>query len=311
MDAIIASLPTLVAATVRMAVPLLLVGIAELFSERAGLVNIGLDGLMSIGALSGFLAGYFTGSPVVGLVVGAAAGVLINMIYAYCTVTLCVDQVVTGMAINILAPAIATFAYKTAFGDSSTLVQGVQMSAIAIPLLSDIPVIGPALFNQTPLAYAAYLMVPLTAMDFNQFRSGLSYRSVGENPQAAETLGINVVGTKYLACVICGALSGLGGAFLTLCYTSTYADGIVAGRGFIALSAVIFGRWSPLGVLAACGLFGFCDALQIVLQVNVQGAPYQFFQMIPYVVTLVALIILGSKGGSPKANGQPYYRESR
>ena len=233
------------------------------------------------------------------------------MIYAYCTVTLCVDQVVTGMAINILAPAIATFAYKTAFGDSSTLVQGVQMSAIAIPLLSDIPVIGPALFNQTPLAYAAYLMVPLTAMYFNQFRSGLSYRSVGENPQAAETLGINVVGTKYLACVICGALSGLGGAFLTLCYTSTYADGIVAGRGFIALSAVIFGRWSPLGVLAACGLFGFCDALQIVLQVNVQGAPYQFFQMIPYVVTLVALIILGSKGGSPKANGQPYYRESR
>ena len=311
MDALISSMPTLVAATIRMAVPLLLVGIAELFSERAGLVNIGLDGLMSVGALAGFLAGYFTGSPIIGLCVGALAGVVVNMIYAYCTVGLCVDQTVTGMAINILAPAIATFAYKTAFGDSSTLIQGVSMETVAIPLLCDIPVIGPALFNQTPLAYAAYLLVPLSALFFNQFRGGLSFRAVGENPQAAETLGINVIATKYLASVICGALSGLGGAFLTLCYTSTYADGIVAGRGFIALSAVIFGRWTSSGVLAACVLFGFCDALQIVLQVNVQGAPYQFFQMIPYVVTLVALIIFGSKRNGPKANGQPYYRESR
>ena len=310
MDFMVA-LPTIIRAMAMGAVPILLASLGEVFSERAGLVNIGLEGIMAVGAFTAFAVGKVTGNLWVGLLAGMAAGVVVNMIYAFCTVTLCSDQVVTSMAINILAPAIATFAYKTAFGDSSTLVQGVQMGAIAIPVLCDIPVIGPALFNQTPLAYAAYLMVPLTAMYFNQFRSGLSYRSVGENPQAAETLGINVIGTKYLACVICGALSGLGGAFLTLCYTSTYADGIVAGRGFIALSAVIFGRWSPLGVLAACGLFGFCDALQIVLQVNVQGAPYQFFQMIPYVVTLVALIILGSKGGSPKANGQPYYRESR
>lgn len=311
MDGIIASLPNLLATTIRMAVPLLLVGIAELFSERAGLVNIGLDGLMAVGALAGFLAGYFSQNAILGLVVGACAGVIVNMIYAYCTVGLCVDQTVTGMAINILAPAIASFAYKTAFGDSSSLVQGVSMASLDIPLLCDIPVIGDALFRQTPLAYIAYLLVPLSAMFFNQFRSGLSFRSVGENPQAAETLGINVIRTKYLASVICGALSGLGGAFLTLCYTSTYADGIVAGRGFIALSAVIFGRWTSTGVLAACLLFGFCDALQIVLQINVQGAPYQFFQMIPYVVTLVALLIFGSKRNGPKANGQPYFRESR
>lgn len=311
MDAIIASLPTILATTVRMAVPLLLVAVAELFSERAGLVNIGLDGLMSIGALAGFLGGYFTGNPWVGVVTGVVAGVLVNLIYSYCTVELCVDQVVTGMAVNILAPAIATFVYKVVFGDSSTLVQGVQMQTIAIPFLCDIPVIGPAFFNQTILAYAAYLLVPLSAAFFNEFRAGLAFRSVGENPQAAETLGINVMRTKWLACVVCGALAGLGGAFLTLCYTSTYAEGLVAGRGFIALSAVIFGRWTSVGVLAACLLFGFCDALQIVLQVNMPDAPYQFFQMIPYVVTLLALVFFGARNLGPKANGQPYYRESR
>ena len=120
-----------------------------------------------------------------------------------------------------------------------------------------------------------------------------------------------MIRTKYLACVICGALAGVGGGFLTLVYTSTYAEGIVAGRGFIALSAVIFGRWSPLGVLGACMLFGFCDALQITLQVQASGVPYQFFQMIPYVVTLVALLWFGSKQPGPKANGQPYFREQR
>lgn len=303
--------PDILSTTIRMAVPLLFVAIAELFSERAGLVNIGLDGLMAIGALCGFLAGYYTQNPWIGVAVGMLAGIAFNLIYAFCTVTLCVDQVVMGMAINILAPAVATFAYKVAFGDSSTLVQGTQMASVSIPGLSAIPVIGSAFFEQTPLAYLAYLFVPFSAFFFNRFRVGLSFRSVGENPHAAETLGINVIKTKYLACIVCGALAGIGGAFLTLCYTSTYAEGIVAGRGFIALSAVIFGRWLPSGVLSACLLFGFCDALQIVLQIHAQAVPYQFFQMIPYVVTLVALVFFGSRRGGPKANGQPYYREER
>ena len=311
MGTIIAIAPDILSATARMTVPLLLVAIAELFSERAGLVNIGLDGLMSVGALTGFLIGYFSGNPWLGLLAGALAGVVCNLIFAFCTVKLCVDQVVCGMAINILAPAIATFAYKVSFGDSSSLVQGVKMATVSIPVLCDIPVIGPAFFCQTPLAYVAYLLVPISAVFFREFRAGLSYRAVGENPQAAETLGINVIGIKVIACVICGALAGLGGSFLTLCYTSTYAEGIVAGRGFIALSAVIFGRWTSSGVLGACLLFGFCDALQIVLQINMPAAPYQFFQMIPYVMTLAALIVFGSKRNGPKANGQPYYRGQR
>ena len=155
------------------------------------------------------------------------------------------------------------------------------------------------------------LLVVFTSIFFNRTRAGLSYKSVGEHPQAAATLGINVVGVKYLACVICGALAGMGGAYLTTCYSSTYTDGIVAGRGFIALAAVIFGRWSAGGILLACLFFGFCDALQIRLQVSGIAIPYQFFQMIPYVATVVVLSVIGTKQAGPKANGQPYRREQR
>ncbi len=311
MNALIVAIPAIVATSVRMATPLLFTTLGELFSERAGMVNIGLDGLMAIGALVGFLVGYVTGAPWLGVIAGAAAAVVVNLIYAYCTIELMADQVVYGMAINILAPALATFIYKVAFANSTALIQGVQMPTVAIPLLSSIPVIGPALFNQTLLGYLAYLLVPLAWWFFSRTHRGLDYRAVGENPKAAESLGIDVIRTKYLACILCGALAGMGGAFLTLCYTSTYAEGIVAGRGFIALSAVIFGRWTAGGTLGACLLFGFCDALQITLQVQVPGVPYQFFQMIPYLVTLVALLWFGAKQLGPRANGQPYFREQR
>lgn len=298
--------------TIRMATPILLVALAELYSERAGLVNIGLDGIMSIGALIGFLVGYMTGNPFLGIVAGAAAGVAVNMIYAFCTITLCAEQIVYGMAINIFAPALASFLYRSYFEDTSQVIQGISMKAMPIPLLSDIPIVGPIFFNHSILVYFAYILVPVTAIFLNKTKAGLNFKAVGEYPKAAETLGINVVRQKYLASVICGALAGIGGAYLTVCYTSTYSEGVVAGRGFIALSAVIFGRWMPSGVLAACLLFGFCDAIQIRLQLLIPGTPYQFMQMIPYLCTLFALTVFGlKKGGGPKANGQPYLREER
>lgn len=297
--------------TIRMATPLLLVALAELYSERAGLVNIGLDGIMSIGALIGFLVGYVMGNPFLGILAGAAAGILVNMIYAFCTITLCAEQIVYGMAINIFAPALASFIYRAYFADTSTVVQGVSMKPVAIPLLSQIPIIGDLFFNHSVLVYFAYLLVPLTSVFLNKTKAGLNFKAVGEYPKAAETLGVNVIRQKYLASTICGALAGIGGAYLTLCYTSTYSEGIVAGRGFIALSAVIFGRWMPGGVLAACLLFGFCDALQIRLQLLSPGTPYQLLQMIPYICTLVVLIVFGIKKSGPKANGQPYFREER
>lgn len=310
MDFMVA-LPTIIRAMAMGAVPILLASLGEVFSERAGLVNIGLEGIMAVGAFTAFAVGKVTGNLWVGLLAGMAAGVVVNMIYAFCTVTLCSDQVVTSMAINILAPAVALFGYNLFVGSNHDNATGAQMPSIAIPGLSDIPIIGNGLFNQSLLAYLAFLLVPVVWFFFKRFRAGLSFRSVGENPQAAETLGINVVRVKYVACIVCGALAAAGGAFLTICYTPIYTDGIVAGRGFIALATVIFGRWSAVGVMLASLLFGFFDGLNVALQASFQSAPVMFFKMIPYIFTIVALMFFGSKHGGPKANGKPYFRESR
>ena len=304
-------LSNLILAGVRMATPLIFLALAELYSQRSGLVHIGLEGLASIGSLVGFLVSLITGSPLLGMAAGAAAGILVNMIYAYATITLCAEQIVYGMAINIFAPALAAFIYRVYFGAGSELVQVALMETVAIHGLKDIPFLGPLLFDQTPMVYLAYALVIFTAIYFNKTKSGLNFKAVGEHPKAAATLGINVIGVRYAASVICGALAGMGGAYLTTCYTTTYVDGNVAGRGFIALAAVIFGRWSAGGVLLACLFFGFCDALQIRLQVGSFGVPYQFFQMIPYLATVVVLGIIGMRKAGPKASGKPYRREER
>ena len=301
----------LILAGVRMATPLIFLALAELYSQRSGLVHIGLEGLASIGSLAGFLVSLVTGSPLLGMAAGAAVGILVNMIYAYATITLCAEQIVYGMAINIFAPALAAFIYRVYFGAGSELVQVALMQTVAIPGLKDIPFLGPLLFDQTPMVYLAYALVIFTAIYFNRTKSGLNFKAVGEHPKAAATLGINVIGVRYAASVICGALAGMGGAYLTTCYTTTYVDGNVAGRGFIALAAVIFGRWSAGGVLLACLFFGFCDALQIRLQVGSFGVPYQFFQMIPYLATVVVLGVIGMRKAGPKASGKPYRREER
>ena len=178
------------------------------------------------------------------------------------------------------------------------------MRGIGIPSLKDIPFFGDLLFNQTPMVYIAFALAIFTSIFFNKTRAGLNYKAVGEHPQAAATLGIPVVRIKYLSCVICGALSGIGGTYLTTCYSSTYSQGNIAGRGFIALAAVIFGRWTGGGVVAACLFFGFCDALQIRLQVGSFGVPYQSFQMLPYLATIIALTAIGSKQAGPKTSGK-------
>lgn len=296
---------------VRMATPILIVALAELYSERAGLVNIGLDGIMAFGSLVGFLVCYITGDPYLGILAGAAGGVLINMVYAFCTVTLGAEQIVYGMAINIFAPALASFIYKIYFGINSSLASATLMSPAPIPLLSKIPVLGNVLFNHTPIVYLAYLLVPTTYVFLNKTKAGLNFKAVGEFPKAAESLGINVIRQKYIACIICGALAGIGGAYLTTCYISTYSDGVVSGRGFIALSAVIFGRWMPGGVLMAALLFGFTDALQLRMQVMSPNTPFQLLAMIPYLCTLFVLAFFGIKKAGPKANGKPYFREER
>ena len=289
----------IILSSVRMATPLIFLALAELYSQRAGLVHIGLEGLASIGSLVGFLVSLITGSPMLGVLAGAAVGILVNMIFAYATVTL-------------FAPALAAFIYRVYFGAGSELVQVGLMNTLSgsLGITSDNFLVR-LLLDQTPMVYLAYGLVIFTVIYFNRTKSGLNYKAVGEYPKAAATLGINVIGVKYLACVICGALAGIGGAYLTTCYANTYVDGNVAGRGFIALAAVIFGRWSGAGVLLACLFFGFCDALQIRLQVGSFGVPYQFFQMIPYVATVVVLASIGMKKAGPKSSGKPYLKEER
>lgn len=302
----------LILASVRMATPLIFLSLAELYSQRAGLVHIGLEGLAAIGSLVGFLVSLITGSPLLGVAAGAAVGILVNMIYAYATINLCAEQIVYGMAINIFAPALAAFIYRVYFGAGSELVQVGLMTTLSGMLgISSGNFLVRLLLDQTPMVYLAYGLAAFTAVYFNKTKSGLNYKAVGEYPKAAATLGINVVGVKYAASVICGALAGIGGAYLTTCYSTTYTDGNVAGRGFIALAAVIFGRWSAGGVLLACLFFGFCDALQIRLQVGSYGIPYQFFQMIPYIATVAVLTVIGVKKAGPKGVGKPYLREER
>ncbi len=302
----------LLLASVRMATPLIFLALAELYSQRAGLVHIGLEGLASIGSLGGFLVSLITGNPLLGVLAGAATGILVNMIYAYATITLCAEQIVYGMAINIFAPALASFIYRVYFGAGSELVQVSLMETLASRMgITANGFITKLFLDQTPMVYLAYLLVVFTVIYFNRTKSGLNYKAVGEYPKAAATLGIDVIGIKYTASVICGALAGIGGAYLTTCYTTTYVDGNIAGRGFIALAAVIFGRWNAGGVLIACLFFGFCDALQIRLQVGSYNIPYQFFQMIPYIATVVVLAAIGMKKAGPKSCGKPYRKEER
>ena len=198
------------------------------------------------------------------------------------------------------------------FGAGSELVQVSLMETLASRMgITANGFIAKLFLDQTPMVYLAYLLVVFTVIYFNRTKSGLNYKAVGEYPKAAATLGIDVIGIKYTASVICGALAGIGGAYLTTCYTTTYVDGNIAGRGFIALAAVIFGRWNAGGVLIACLFFGFCDALQIRLQVGSYNIPYQFFQMIPYIATVVVLAAIGMKKAGPKSCGKPYRKEER
>jgi ABC-type uncharacterized transport system permease subunit len=298
----------LLISTIRLATPLIYTSLGEMFSERAGLINIGLEGIMVIGAMSGFFGAYLTHNGWIGLLFGLIGGILINMIFAFATVSLNGDQIVNGMVLNILAIGIASFIYRSAFGikGEPTEIQGFK--ELAIPFLHKIPYVGEALFTHTAPVYLAFILIPLAYMLLYKTTFGLKFRSVGENPKAADTLGINVTKMRYLGAIFCGGLAGLGGAYLSVAYMNKFLDNMVAGRGFIALAAVIFGKWKPQGVMWACLLFGFADALQLRLQALGFKIPYQFLIMLPYVLTLVALAGIVGKTIGPAANGQPYRR---
>jgi simple sugar transport system permease protein len=300
-------LTALVASTVTMAVPLLLAALGELIAERAGVLNIGLEGMVLAGAFAALVVALPSGSTALGfaaaLAVGAGLGLLLALFVAHWSA----NQVVAGTALNLLAAGLTGVAYRAVFGVTGAALTIAGAPLVPIPGLSGLPVIGP-FFNQTLLAYLAFALVPGIAWGLARTLPGLRLRMVGENPYAAETQGVAVRRTRVVALVACGMMAAAGGAFLSLAYANTFVEGMSAGRGFIALAIVIVGRRHPFGVLLAALFFGFATALQFHFQALGLAVPFQFFLILPYVLTLLVLAAHVGRASAPAALGQPYRR---
>ena len=296
---------------VRMTIPILLAATGDVLSEKSGVMNIGLEAMMLLGAFVGFVAALFTGNPWIALFYVALAGLVFGLVHAFFTVTLRCNQIVTALAENMLMLGATSALNRTLFGITELKPNSELLPVIYVPLLSDIPVLGPIFFQQNILVYLTVVMVVVTQVILFHTEAGLKIRTIGEKPEVADTLGIGVYKTRYICILYCSVLASLGGASLTIGSLGYFADDLVAGRGFIALAAVIFGRYSPVGVLLASLLFGVADATQLRLQVMGTGLPYHLFIIFPYFVTLLALFFTREKIAAPRAMGKPYIRGER
>jgi simple sugar transport system permease protein len=291
------------AATVRTAVPLALAALGELIVERAGVINIGLEGAILAGAF-GALVGASSAGVAAGFGAAMLAGLLIAMLFALCVVWMRTDQIIAGTALTLLSVGATGTLYRTMFGASGAAL-GIPTSApLAIPGFSMIPVVGPALFAQPPITYLAYVIAPALAWWFSRTHAGLALRAIGERPEAAEAAGIAVDRARTLAILVGGALGGLAGGTLVLAQAGTFAEGMSAGRGFIAIAIVVLGRWTPLGVAGGALLFGAASALQFAFQAMGWNAPYQLFLVVPYLLTLAALAGAVGRARAPAALGK-------
>lgn len=294
------------ASAVRLAAPLVLAALGGILSERSGVITIGLEGIMLAGALAGVLGAYFAASAWIGLLCAVAAGGTVAAVHAAIAVGFKADQIVSGAAINIGALGLTSFLVRVVFGLQDQKREVPHFTALPIPGLADLPLVGPILFRQVGLVYAAFLLVPVLWWVLYRTTWGLRILAAGEHPRAADTAGVNVDRVRAVCVIACGCAGGLGGAFLSLGQLHFFVDDMVGGRGFIALAALIFGRWDPLGTLAACLVFGAADALQFRLQAFGTGVPHQFLLMFPYVATLAILVVYAGRAKPPSALGVPY-----
>ena len=296
------------ASDIRMAAPILLAGLGLLLINWSGLLNIGAEGTMLIATLVAVAGSYYTGSVWIGLLMAMASGALVGLLFAILTVTLRANQTVTGAAINILGSGLSATLNRVIFGVNTTIAKIDTFQNLAIPGLSKIPVIGTALFNQMPIVYIAFLMVPLISYYLFRTQSGLNLRAVGENPRVADTLGINVYRTQYMAAIVGSAIIAMGGAFLSTGLLNFFTEEMVSGRGFIALAAVIFGKYKPTGIMVAALIFMAGNVVSNILQVAGAAIPYTFLTMIPYILTIIALAVFASRAVAPASLGKPYKR---
>ena len=297
-------------ASLRLSVPLAFAALGGLLSERSGVLNIALEGMLLSGAFASAVGAFFTGNSWVGILLAIFIGGLVGILHAYLCVTLRVDQLVSGLAINLTAAGLTSFWARILFnsGQAQSLP---TINIIGIPGLKNIPILGELIFNEDPLVYLLFLLIPILTYILFRTSIGLSLRAVGEYPRAADTAGISVKLVRYVAVTLSGCLAGLGGAYLALVHVKFFVEDMSAGKGFIALAALIFGRWHPVSTFFACLLFGATEALQLRIQAFNLNIPYQFLVMLPYLIALFALVGLVSKSTPPASLGIPYIPESR
>jgi simple sugar transport system permease protein len=300
------------AATVRVATPLLLATLGELFAERGGVLNLGIEGIMMLGAMTGFTVAYFSGGLWLGIGAAAAAGMVLGLLMGLLTVPLGLSQHVSGLGVTMLGSGLSFFGYRLIFGQPSQPPRVESFATLPVPGLSELPWLGPVLFDQFALVYLALLLVPLAAWLLYRTPWGLNLRAVGENPQAAASAGVRVAALRYQALVISGMLMGVAGAYLALAQFNAFTFGVISGRGWVCIALVVLGQWDPWRCAGAALLFGAVDALQLRLQSSgTLDLPYQLFLMLPFVVTILAMALFARSARAPAALLVPFRREER
>ncbi|WJH25557.1 ABC transporter permease [Pseudarthrobacter defluvii] len=303
------SLAGLIAGSVTLAVPLVFGSLSGVLCERVGVVNIAIEGQLLGGAFTAAIVASMTKSALVGLLAAAIAGAVVSMVLALFSIKYLVNQIIVGVVLNVLVSGVTGFLFSTVMqANKAQFNSPPGLDVIDIPVLSSIPIIGPILFRQSLVGYLMYVAVAVVWVGLFKTRWGLRVRAVGEHPQAADTLGINVNATRFWNVTLGGAVAGIGGSFFTLVAIDSFTKEISGGRGFIALAALIFGRWNPVGAFFAALLFGFADNLQSIVTIIGTPVPSQFMAMLPYLVTVLAVAGLVGKSRGPAASGIPYVK---
>ncbi|MFD5277179.1 ABC transporter permease [Pseudarthrobacter sp. NPDC058362] len=303
------SLAGLIAGSVTLAVPLVFGSLSGVLCERVGVVNIAIEGQLLGGAFTAAIVATVTQNPFIGLLAAAVAGALVSMVLALFSIKYLVNQIIVGVVLNVLVSGVTGFLFSTVMqADKAKFNSPPGLEIIEIPVLSGIPIIGPILFRQSLVGYLMYVAVIAVWIGLFKTRWGLRVRAVGEHPQAADTMGINVNLTRFWNVTLGGAVAGIGGSFFTLVAIDSFTKEISGGRGFIALAALIFGRWNPIGAFFAALLFGFADNLQSIVTIIGTPVPSQFMAMLPYLVTVLAVAGLVGRSRGPAASGIPYVK---
>lgn len=299
------------AAAVAAGTPLLFAALGEILTQRTGVMNLGVEGMMLVGALAGYGVTVRTESPALGFLAAMAAAAVLGLLHAFLTITLRVDQVVSGLGMTIFGSGLATYVGRTLVG--VPLKASVKVGVLPIPILSDIPVLGRILFRHDPLVYLGMILAVVGWFVLYHTRFGLRVRAVGESPATADTMAVNVFLYRYAGVLIGAMLCGIAGAYISLVYAPAWANGITAGRGWIAIALVLFAQWQPLWALVGSYMFGAIEALSFRVQALGSAVPSHFLQMTPYLFTIIVLILVavGYRGGPSLTLNVPYNREDR